>query len=332
MPPRALISFHFLIPLSLAPCVSQPFLLPCSQIPRRHASILSSLSDNPSAYNKKIRRGRGPSSGKGKTSGRGHKGQKQHGKVPRGFNGGQTPLEVVHGTRGFVNVFSVDMVPLNLSKVQSWIDQGRIDPSRPITIKELADSNCVGKIRDGVKLLADGAQDLHTPINIVISRASASAISAIEKAGGSIVTRYYSPFAIQRILRGTTDPINSLQNQQIIGEEHEDEQFGENLDEPPSAGAFFSIGDASVTSEASAIASAKPAVEPWLSRFRYRLPDPTSRKDIEYYRDPAHRGYLSHLVTEGQTPSLFFKMPRVGKGVVGQRTVAKAAVADNRIW
>lgn len=70
---------------------------------RRHASILGSLSDNPGAYNKRIRRGRGPASGKGKTSGRGHKGQKQHGKVPAGFNGGQTPLEVVKGRKGFLN-------------------------------------------------------------------------------------------------------------------------------------------------------------------------------------------------------------------------------------
>ena len=71
----------------------------------RSASILSSLSDNPSAYHKRIRRGRGPSSGKGKTSGRGHKGQRQHGKVPRDFEGGQTPIEIVHGKRGFKNVY-----------------------------------------------------------------------------------------------------------------------------------------------------------------------------------------------------------------------------------
>jgi large subunit ribosomal protein L15 len=69
----------------------------------RNASILSALSDNPGAYNKRIRRGRGPSSGKGKTSGRGHKGQKQHGKVPARFQGGQTPQEIVHGERGFEN-------------------------------------------------------------------------------------------------------------------------------------------------------------------------------------------------------------------------------------
>ena len=81
-----------------------PFLHPINQtLGRRAASVLSSLSDNPGAYHKKIRRGRGPASGKGKTSGRGHKGQKQHGKVPRGFNGGQTKDEDVNPIRGFYN-------------------------------------------------------------------------------------------------------------------------------------------------------------------------------------------------------------------------------------
>lgn len=79
------------------------FLLPQSQ-QTRNTSILASLSDNPTAYNKRIRRGRGPASGKGKTSGRGHKGQGQHGKVPAGFNGGQTKDIIVHGERGGVNM------------------------------------------------------------------------------------------------------------------------------------------------------------------------------------------------------------------------------------
>lgn len=77
-----------------------PFLYPCLQAQQRCASILSQLSDNKGAYNKRIRVGRGPSSGYGKTSGRGHKGQKQHGKVPAGFNGGQTPDWVVNPPRG----------------------------------------------------------------------------------------------------------------------------------------------------------------------------------------------------------------------------------------
>ena len=75
----------------------------CQQ--RRSTSILASLSDNLKAYGKKIRRGRGPSSGKGKTAGRGASGQKKHGKVPVGFEGGQPPLYIVKGKRGFENVF-----------------------------------------------------------------------------------------------------------------------------------------------------------------------------------------------------------------------------------
>ena len=100
MPPR----IQFLVTRAIKPIATlsyqpvAPFLYPGLSL-RRCASILSSLSDNKSAYNKRIRLGRGPSSGKGKTSGRGHKGQKQHGKVPAGFNGGQTPDAVVRGDK-----------------------------------------------------------------------------------------------------------------------------------------------------------------------------------------------------------------------------------------
>ena len=50
-----------------------------------------------------------------------------------------------------------------------------------------------------------------------------------------------------------------------------------------------------------------PGSEP--RKFRYRLADPTSRRDFEYYRDHAHRGYLSPMVKEGESPSLYFKVP-----------------------
>src|ERR1700760_3462495 len=120
-------------------------------IQQRFTSILSSLADNPGAYNKRIRRGRGPGSGKGKTAGRGHKGQKQHGKVPVGFEGGQTPIAIVKGKRGFENPFSEDMTQLNLDRLQSWIDQGRLNPSRPITLIELVNSRCVTGVSDGIK-------------------------------------------------------------------------------------------------------------------------------------------------------------------------------------
>lgn len=184
------------------------------------------------------------------------------------------------------------MAPVNLDKIQSWIDQGRIDPSHPITIKELADSRCVSDVKDGVKLLARGSEQLRSPFNIVISRASTAAIAAIEAAGGSVITRFYTPFSIQRILRGRTHPINSI------------------LSQPP-------------TLENAAAGGGK--------EFMYRLPDPTSRKDIEYYRDPAHRGYLSHQLKKGQDPSLFYKPQRTKKHLK-QKKVKSDATVEAKMW
>ncbi len=78
----------------------------------RSASILASLRDNAGAHQKRIRVGRGPSSGYGKTSGRGHKGQKQHGKVKPWFQGGQTSLVGVWGRVSMPNLYVPEHAPL----------------------------------------------------------------------------------------------------------------------------------------------------------------------------------------------------------------------------
>jgi large subunit ribosomal protein L15 len=49
---------------------------------------------------------------------------------------------------------SEEMAVVNLDRLQSWIDQGRINPSRPITMIELLRSGCISSVRDGIKLLA----------------------------------------------------------------------------------------------------------------------------------------------------------------------------------
>jgi large subunit ribosomal protein L15 len=46
------------------------------------------------------------------------------------------------------------MAEVNLDRLQSWVDQGRLNPSRPITMIELYKSGCVSSIRDGIKLLS----------------------------------------------------------------------------------------------------------------------------------------------------------------------------------
>ena len=97
------------------------------------------------------------------------------------------------------------MSPVNLERIQSWIDQGRLDPTKPITVKELADSRCLHGVKDGVKLLARGKEMLKSPINILVSRASQEAISAVEAAGGKVTTRYYTKQSIKRLLKGESE-------------------------------------------------------------------------------------------------------------------------------
>ncbi|ROV94663.1 hypothetical protein VSDG_06170 [Cytospora chrysosperma] len=256
--------------LSIQPQPQPSTSQPLSQT--RNASILANLRDNKGAYNKRIRKGRGASSGYGKTSGRGHKGQGQHGHVKPWFQGGQTPLIFKHGQMGFVNHRKEDLAEVNLDRLQHWIDAGRIDATKQITPKEIVQSGLIGRAKDGIKLLSRGSCSVHTPINIMVSRASASAIRAVEGAGGQVVTRYYTKDSIRRLIKGQSE---STAEPLPTGPQHVKAVLEK--------------------------ARAGP--------YRYRLPDPTSRWDIEYYRDPAHRGYLSHKLKEGESPSLYFKVP-----------------------
>ena len=99
--------------------------------------------------------GRGKGSGYGKQSGRGMKGQRRLGGVRLGFEGGQTPLyrRVPKQYELKKTRFPGDLLPLNLGRLQLWIDTGRLNPSEVITLKQLHDSGIVGKIKTGVKLL-----------------------------------------------------------------------------------------------------------------------------------------------------------------------------------
>jgi large subunit ribosomal protein L15 len=135
-------------------------------------------------------------------------------------------------------------------------------------------------------------------MHIIVSRASAAAIAAVEKAGGTVTTRYYTPFSVQKIRQGLMDPIHSMESRiQVAGEA-----------EPP-----------------------KPEDLVYTKNgYKYRLPDPLSRKALEYYRDEAHRGYLSYTVEEGQGPSLFFKTPEERpKKFTKKRS---GGVEQNRLW
>jgi large subunit ribosomal protein L15 len=230
--------------------------------------------------------------------------------VPAGFEGGQTPAHIVAGERGFENVFSAELSPVNLNRVQQWIDKGKLPKAGDgvVTVRELVKSRCIhGTGKDGVKLLARGLEELRDPVNFVVSRASKAAIEAVEMAGGSVVTRYYSPFATKKVIGGEMDPIHSLASRiQIPGQSEQQ-------------------GKIDWAAKAEDLVRNK-------NGYKYRLPDPLSRKALEYYRDPAKRGYLSYQVPEGESPSLFFKTPTEG---LQKRAVKKSGSVGgraNKMW
>ena len=185
------------------------------------------------------------------------------------------------------------MSEVNLDQIQAWIDQGRLDPTKQITPKELIESGLVGTLKDGIKILSRGADFLKQPIDVMVSRASAGAITAIEAKGGKVITRYYTKLAIKRLLTG--ESVNT-DKPLPFGKEHVE----------------------------SVLAAARKAP------FRYRLPDPTGREDIEYYRDPAHRGYLSYKLAPGESPSLYFRVPGVQKIKSAVKTEKKAQ--EETLW
>jgi len=146
---------------------------------------LNDLRDNPGARKKPICVGRGIGCGKGKTSGRGVKGQgSRTGVSLRGFEGGQTPLHRRLPKRGFKVLFPKRYVEMNIGRLQDAIDAGRIDAKKPITEDVLLESGILARLHDGVRLLGKGA--IKAKVMITVTGASASAIAAVEKAGGKV--------------------------------------------------------------------------------------------------------------------------------------------------
>ena len=144
---------------------------------------LNEVRDNAGARHKFKRLGRGIGSGKGKTSGKGVKGQKaREGVSLNGFEGGQLPIYRRLPKRGFTNIFRVEYAPLNIGVVQKAIDDGRL-VAGPLDEPALRAAGLVRAGRaTGIRLLGHGS--LTSPLHITVSGASATAIAAVEQAGG----------------------------------------------------------------------------------------------------------------------------------------------------
>jgi large subunit ribosomal protein L15 len=147
---------------------------------------LNEIRENDGATRNRKRVGRGIGSGRGKTSGSGHKGQKaRSGVAIKGFEGGQMPIHRRLPKRGFNNIFRKDFVEVNIGRIQTAIDAGKLDIKKPVDATVLVAAGVISKARDGVRILAKG--ELKAKVEVHAAGASQSAIAAVEKAGGKIV-------------------------------------------------------------------------------------------------------------------------------------------------
>jgi len=134
---------------------------------------------------KKMRVGRGIGSGKGKTSGRGVKGQKSRSGVAiKSFEGGQMPLYRRLPKRGFNPINKEKIATLNLNKIQSLIENKKINQETQINLDTLKKAKIVSKSFKKIKILGSG--DIKSKINVNVDFVSKSAKEKLEKAGGTI--------------------------------------------------------------------------------------------------------------------------------------------------
>jgi len=146
---------------------------------------LNEITDNEGARKSRIRVGRGIGSGKGKTGGRGVKGQKSRtGVAIKGYEGGQMPIHMRLPKRGFKNLFRLDFNAVNLGRVQVAVDAGKLDKGATVDAAALVAAGIIRRVKDGVRLLAKG--EIKAKLNFEVAGASASAVAAVEKAGGSV--------------------------------------------------------------------------------------------------------------------------------------------------
>ena len=140
-------------------------------------SLLSELAPSRGATHKKKRIGRGHASGQGGTAGKGHKGQKARSgaPIPRGFEGGQTPMARRLPKFGFTNaMFKTRYEIVNLNDLEKL--DGEVSP------EALRKAGIVNK--GLVKILADGK--LTKKLTVKAHKFSGAAKTAIEAAGGTI--------------------------------------------------------------------------------------------------------------------------------------------------
>jgi len=141
---------------------------------------LHDLKPPKGSHRGRIRKGRGPGSGIGKTSGRGGKGQtaRSGGSTRPGFEGGQMPLIRRIPKRGFTNPFKQDAQVVNVRHLSLLAEGVEVTPDT------LFGAGLVRRPDQPIKLLGMG--DVARKFLVKGVAVSASAKTKIEQAGGTI--------------------------------------------------------------------------------------------------------------------------------------------------
>jgi len=141
---------------------------------------LHELAYTEGARKARKRVGRGPGSGTGKTAGRGTKGQnaRSGGGVRPGFEGGQTPIYRRLPKRGFTNIHRKEYSIVNIDALNVFEDGTVVTPEM------LLEKRIARKLESGLKILGEGKLD--KKLTVKAHKFSQSAVSAIEKAGGTV--------------------------------------------------------------------------------------------------------------------------------------------------
>ncbi|MEX0622211.1 MAG: 50S ribosomal protein L15 [Candidatus Woykebacteria bacterium] len=130
---------------------------------------------------KKLRVGRGESSGKGKTAGRGMKGQKKRGKVKIGFEGGQLPIyQRLPQKRGLGNINNSTKITLTTKQLN------QLPAGSTVNEKTLIETGFLpkNKARAKVRVVLKGKLEKKLILEIPVSK---KAKAMIEKVGGKII-------------------------------------------------------------------------------------------------------------------------------------------------
>jgi large subunit ribosomal protein L15 len=144
--------------------------------------LLHGLRRPAGSHRARIRKGRGPGSGIGKTAGRGGKGQtaRTGGQTRPGFEGGQMPLIRRIPKRGFTNPFRQPAQVVNVR----YLD--RLAADVEVTPETLFGAGLVRRPDRPIKLLGMG--DVQRKFAVKGVTVSASARAKIEQAGGTIAS------------------------------------------------------------------------------------------------------------------------------------------------